>query len=230
MSRWWLDDASIVPRQFTTKRNPETGEMETVGKISKQLQKAFDIVKERGVSAMTRDELKQVARPLIREANLRYRELERAGLTDTPAFRYLKNEIGKLSAAGTNTNTIKKNIHKAYGFLASKTSTVSGARDYLSSTVESWIGAKTSKEQREQLWDLYHRLEKIHPGYFSSELYSSGELADDMSIIYDVLNRNDWDIDRATEELTKESGIDDIESFEERDYDVARAQARWIGG
>lgn len=227
MAKPWEVDKKLYPRRYKAITDEETGKQKIVGIVSPQLQKAFDLVVEKGVASLTRPELKQIAKSLIREANLRYRELEKAGLTDTPAFRYMK-EYGKLSAAGKDTNKIKKNIRLAVDFISSKTSTVDGARNYLSNTIDSWIKGKTSHEQREKIWDLYHRLEKIHPGYFAKELYSSGELAADTNIIYRVLAATNFDIDRALEIIEDESGLAHLS--EELESDLAREKARWIGG
>lgn len=227
MAKPWEIEKKLYPRKYEAITDKETGKQKIVGIVSPQLQKAFDSVVEKGVANFTRPELKQIARSLIREANLRYRELENAGLTDTPAFRYMK-EYGKLSAAGKDTNKIKKNIRLAIDFISSKTSTVEGARTYLSKTIETWVKGKTSHEQRERIWDLYHRLEQIHPGYFAKELYSSGELAADTNIIYRVLAATDFDVDRALEIIEDKSGLAHLS--EELETDLAREKARWIGG
>lgn len=132
----------------------------------KQLNKALFKVGQYGVRGMTRDELKQVGLPIIREAKKRVRELEKAGLTDSPAYRaYVIEKKMKISTAGKNINAIKNEVREAWAFLNARTSTVEGASDY-NRWLDDHLGARTTKEQRESIWDLVHRFEETHPGKF----------------------------------------------------------------
>ena len=188
-----------------------------------QLKKSMDIIADHGVSVFSREELKQIANPIIREAKKRLRDLERAGLTDSPAYRYLARNEVKLTAAGKNLNAIKHNVKEASEFLKAKTSTVAGAREFLYKTINMWAGRETTVEEREKIWDTYHRLEQIHPGYFLKETYGSSELSADIYTISQTLDKSDWDIDVAMERLSPD--IPDILQDDlERD-----ATMRWSG-
>lgn len=190
-----------------------------------QLKKSMDIIADHGTSVFTRKELKQIANPIIREAKKRVRDLEKAGLTDSPAYRYLiRNEV-KLTVAGDNTNAIKHNIKEAVEFLKSKTSTVAGTREFFNKTIDEWVGNETTMEQREKIWDTYHRLEQIHPGYFLKETYGSGELSADIYTISQTLQKSDWDIDVAMERLDNETFDILKEDFE---IDASRRWSGWM--
>lgn len=169
-----------------------------------QLSKAMKAIEDSGVSTYSREQLKRIANPIIREAKRRMRELEKAGLTDSPAYRYIKRNEIALTAKGSNLNNIRKNVTNAYNFITKKTSTVKGAREFLEGTVNKWTGRGTTKEQREKIWDLFNRLEDKHPGYFTKETYSSGELSADIYLISEVLDAKDWNIDEAYELLSSD--------------------------
>ena len=199
------------------------GEGEFWKEYSGQLKKSMDFISDHGLSVLGREEIKRIAYPIIREAKKRVRELEREGLTDSPAYRYLiRNEVN-LTASGKNLNSIRHNLREAWTFLQQKTSTIEGSRDFFTSTVERWVGDFTNKEQREKIWDTYHRLEKIHPGYFSRETYGSDELSADIYTIAQTLDGTDWDIDAAISRFDAMAEIDDATELE------SEAISRWSG-
>ena len=174
-------------------------------------------ISENGINKLTKEELKQTARNLIREANKRVRALEAEGLTDMPAYRHYKNDIKKFTVQGKNLNQIRNITMQAYNFLLAKTSTVSGANQFLNKTTNRWIGSNTTKEQREKIWDTFGRLEKVHPGIFTVEAYSSAELMQDIYTINVVLDATNWDVDKAIELLALESSLGKLEEPEELD-------------
>lgn len=176
-------------------------------------------ISENGINKLTTDELKTKARNLIREANKRVRALEAEGLTDMPAYRHYKNDIKNFTVQGKNLNQIRNITMQAYNFLLSKTSTVSGAREFLNTTTNKWIGKNTTKEQREKIWDTFNRLEKDHPGIFTVEAYTSAELMQDIYTINVVLEAADWDVDKAIELLSNDEGFNRLEDQDEEIYD-----------
>lgn len=183
-------------------------------------------ISENGINKLTEVELKAKARMLIREANKRVRALEAEDLTDMPAYRHYKNDIKKFSVQRKNLNQIRNITMQAYHFLLSKTSTVSGAKEFLNKTTNKWIGKNTTKEQREKIWDTFNRLEKDHPGIFTVEAYTSAELMQDIYTINVVLEATDWDVDKAIELLSNDgdlSRIDEPEDEESR-YKYEEAQ------
>lgn len=106
---------------------------------------------------------------------------------------------------------------QAYNFLLSKTSTVSGAKEFLNKTTNKWIGSNTTKEQREKIWDTFGRLEKAHPGIFTVEAYTSAELMQDIYTINVVLDATDWDVDKAIELLALDGSLSRLPEPEELD-------------
>lgn len=187
-------------------------------------------ISENGINKLTKEELKKTARNLIREANKRVRSLEAEDLTDMPAYRHYKNDIKKFTVQRKNLNQIRNITMQAYNFLLSKTSTVSGAKEFLNTTTNKWIGMNTTKEQREKIWDTFNRLEKNHPGIFTVEAYTSAELMEDIYTINVVLKATEWDVDKAVELLSNDgnlSGID--EQDEENKYKYEEAQDELAG-
>ena len=168
-------------------------------------------ISENGINKLTESELKAKARMLIREANKRVRALEAEELTDMPAYRHYKNDIKKFTVQGKNLNKIRNITMQAYNFLLSKTSTVSGAKEFLNSTTNKWIGKNTTKEQREKIWDTFNRLEKDHPGIFTVEAYTSAELMQDIYTINVILDATDWDVDKAVELLSNDGNFSRLE-------------------
>lgn len=118
------------------------------------------------IGAYSLKELKSIARPIIREAKLRMRELEKAGLEESPAYQFVLHKGINLTAAGTDINAIRKNVMKAFDFLHTSTSTVENAARY-SRLIDEWFPG-TSKEERQPIWEAIRRLEDLHPEKFRS--------------------------------------------------------------
>lgn len=182
-------------------------------------------ISENGINKLTETELKKKARSLIREASKRVRELETEGLTDMPAYRHYKNDIKKFTVQNKTLNQIRNITMQAYNFLLSKTSTVSGAKEFLNTTTNKWIGKNTTKEQREKIWDTFNRLEKDHPGIFTVEAYTSAELMEDIYTINVVLETTEWDVDKAVDMLSNDASLSGVdEQDEENKYKYEEAQ------
>ena len=188
------------------KFNPSKNDDVSFDQFTGRTAESMKFIAEHGVSDVSLQTLKRAGHSLIRTAKKRIRELEMAGYTDTPAYRYYKNNIKNFSLKGANLNKARHIVMETYNFLLSKTSTVEGAEKFLNSTIEKWIGRSTTREQRERIFDLYHRLEKIHPGFFARETYSSSELAADIYTVSEVLQAKDWDIEEAMAILEQEEG------------------------
>lgn len=76
--------------------------------------------------------LKNRVSSLARKANARLRRLEKAELTDSPAYRYWKNTGGvNFGVRGKDYNQLQAELARLNGFLNAKTSTVRGAKQVL---------------------------------------------------------------------------------------------------
>lgn len=136
------------------------------GTAQKQLNRAIHRIQTTNLGLLDRNELKMLANPIIREARKRMRELENAGLKDSPAYRFIKSELGGYpTAAGTDRNTILHNIREATDFLHAKTSLVENAEEY-NIWLDEHLGMDTTPEEREEIWDVVHRFETQHPQLF----------------------------------------------------------------
>lgn len=194
------------------------------GKLGKQTSKAMQELAEKGINPFNEKQLKRIGLPIIREAKKRMRELEINGLTDSPAYRYIKRNNINFTTSADNLNELRKNVWAAHKFLTKPTSNKVGAESFLNKTVNKWTGRDTTKEQREKIWDLFYRLEDKHPGYFTKETYGSGELSADIYLISEVLNSKDWNIDEAYEVLSRDEMLifdDDI------DFDLMDEVTDW---
>lgn len=158
-------------------------------------------------------ELKQLAKPIIREAKLRFRKLEEAGLEESPAYQFILDKKVNLSAAGTDINAIRKNVMKAYDFLHTSTSIVENAANYIKK-IETWFPG-TTKDERKDIWDAIRRLEDLHPEKFRSYdieyskigkiVKSTGYSADEIVAKYEALIKEAQERELAeARELTKE--------------------------
>lgn len=188
-------------------------------------------ISEHGINSLNEEELKKVGRNLIREANKRVRALEQSGYTDMPSYRHFKNDVGKWTVQKKNLNQIRHIVMQAYSFLLAKTSTTEGAKQFLDTTTDKWIGRNTTREQREKIWDTFNRLEKSHPGIFTVEAYTSSELMQDIYTISTVLDATDWDVDKALAMLDNEHALEfeDIEPGTEDENTMQEAADELAG-
>lgn len=165
----------------------------------RSLNKALHKIATTNLATLSREQLKQIANPIIREAKRRMVTLEKEGLTDSPAYTFLKNELGGKypSAAGTNINSIRNNVRLAYEFLHTKTSLPEGASEY-NLWLSEHLGHQTTKEEREEIWDIVHRFENSHPQIFQG--YGYDEAIKKIASAYQISGR---DKEKAYEEFTQ---------------------------
>lgn len=139
--------------------------------VPKGLPGALNKLASQRIGILSLPELKAVARPIIREAKLRMRELEKAGLEDTPAYQFIRRNSINLSAAGTDINQIRSNVMKAFDFLHTATSVVENASEYVKK-IEEWFPGM-DKEGRKSVFDAIRRLEDLYPNRFTKPNYDS---------------------------------------------------------
>lgn len=194
---------------------------------ARSLHKALNHIAQYGVRASDREELKRVGLPIIREARKRIRLLEEEGLTDSPAYRYIKSKNLPLSVAGKNINAIKHNVMEAFNFLHTKTSVVEGAREY-NEWLNEHLGTETTAEQREVIWDLVHRFEESHPGRFINFGYDEA-----IKKISKAAKTADFDADEAykvfSEYLEGQGELSDLERNDGHELDRDGASP-WFRG
>lgn len=125
-----------------------------------QIQDIFDAVRNKPLPAFTVKELKDMLKPLQREARARVSELRKTGLdVDSPAARYLKHEkISLYKPRNETKSTYMKAVRDMVNFLSSKTSLVEHAEVY-SAWVKENIGDLPLKERR-KIWKNIHNAEK----------------------------------------------------------------------
>ena len=192
----------------------------------KQLNRAIYLVGTNGIKGFDRNELKQIGLPIIREARRRIRELERAGLTDSPAYQaYVVEKKMKATTAGKDLNTIRHEVFEAWKFLDASTSTVEGASDY-NKWLDDHLGAETTKEQRTGIWDLVRRFESSHPERFINYGYDEA-----IKRIAKAAEMADYDIDKAydifAEYLRGQGELADLERGGETELDE-RGRSGWM--
>ena len=155
---------------------------------SKQLHKSLYRIRTTNLSHYDREQLKQIAKPVIREVNKRLRLLEDAGLTSSPAYRFLISELGKYpTVSGSDINTIRNNIRVASDFLHTKTSLVENAKDY-NRWLDEHLGVGLTEEEKVELWDVIHRFETTHPNLFIN--YGYDEAIRKISSAYHLTGKN----------------------------------------
>ena len=183
-------------------------------KMARALNKAVYHIGDKGIRNMGLKELKQVGLPIISEARARMRQLEANGLTDSPAYRYMKDLGIKISTAGNDINAIKNNVREAYEFLHKKTSTVEGAQAH-TTWLNEHLGTETTQEQREKIFDLVHRFEKEHPQHFINYGYDEA-----IARIAKMTRATDFDVDEAyirlSEHLKETGELSDIKPGERK--------------
>lgn len=195
-----------------------------------QLNRSIYYVGTHGIAGLDRETLKQIARPIIREANLRLRMIEDAGLeTSSPAYQFIKRQLndGKLSASGKDTNTIKNNLRLAYDFLHTTTSTVEGAKEY-SRWLDRAIGTDLTENEKTFIWKLVHKFEDEYP-----QRYMNYEYDETIKIISTVARNTGFDQQAAEEAIKKILDNDVYSHTENTDFsgvDVWPSRNNSIGG
>ena len=169
-------------------------------KNQRQLNRALYLVGSKGIRGLDRTELKQVARPIIRETNLRMRRIEQENLINSsPAYQFIARQLGgkKPSVGGNNINVIKNNLRLAYDFLHTSTSTVEGAKEY-SRWLERTLGGGLSEDEMTSIWQIVHKFEDTHPQKFMNYEYDES-----IKIISNVARKTGFDIDAVISEVEK---------------------------
>lgn len=124
-------------------------------------------IQTRNLSTMTLSEIKKIGNSIIREANLRMKELESANLKSSPAYQYIKTHTGKsrFSLAGDDRPRILNQLRYAVDFLHTKTSVVSGAAEY-GTWLDRHIGVNLDEDEKVELWEIIHAFENTNPERF----------------------------------------------------------------
>lgn len=192
----------------------------------KQLNKAMFLIGEYGVRGFDLKELKRIGLPIIREVRKRIRELEKADLTDSPAYRaYVIEKKMKATIAGDNINKVKHELYEASEFIKAPTSTVEGTIRY-NKWLDDHLGAETTKEERENIWDLVRRFESSHPERFINYGYDEA-----IKRIAKAAEMADYDIDKAydifAEYLRGQGELADLERGGETELDE-RGRSGWM--
>ena len=173
---------------------------------------------------MSREELKQIGLPLIRETRKRIRLLEEAGLTDSPAYKYITSK-GIPTTAGKNLNSIKASVKLAFDFLHTKTSLVAGAIEF-NEKLDYLLGADTTAEQRDIIWTVVGRFEESHTGRFINFNYN-----ETIRKISKAAKLAEYDVDEATriftEYLENEGELAELEIGGETELDE-RGRSGWM--
>lgn len=139
---------------------------------------------------MERPELAKEVSILASAANKRIKRLQQAGY-NTPALRYTMEHGGKFSVKGKSHDELLEEIKRAKGFLAAKTSTVSGAKKSIKTIDIAIKKTQLTKEQRElpeaeqekiiskmegmskedidKYWKAVDRLRKLQPNTFNDQ-------------------------------------------------------------
>lgn len=146
--------------------------------------------------SMTRAELAHEVSILASAANKRIKRLESQGY-NTPAVLYTKRQGGNFSVKGKNKTQLLNEMKRAKGFLGAKTSTISGAKESISSmnkiiskqiateqarqkamqskdysaeieVPEEFEMVELSKEQMDEYWRAIDRLREMHPAQFNA--------------------------------------------------------------
>lgn len=189
---------------------------------------------------MTRAELAHEVSILASAANKRIKRLE-AKDYNTPALRYTMEHGGKFSVKGKSKTQLLTEMKRAKGFIAAKTSTVSGAKKSIKTISKAIKKTQLTKEQRElpeeeqekiiskmegmtkeeidKYWEAVDRLRKLQPVQFNEQcLQYTGKIQNYIEKgrtsgqIASYINRS---LKKAqSEEMKKQKGIEaEIEKY-----------------
>ena len=83
------------------------------------------------LKGLTKKELREILAPIRDAANKRLNRLEKAGLTNAPAFQAAQETGGKIYGSQYNTpKDLRREIRRGQAIIKYKTSTISGTREY----------------------------------------------------------------------------------------------------
>ena len=178
---------------------------------SKQVNSAIYRIQKTNLAMLDRNSLKQIGLPVIREAKKRMVLLENAGLTSSPAYKFIKKELKTKypTTAGTNRNSILNNIRLATDFLHARTSLVQEAAQY-NEWVISHVGLDLTQDELTDFWDVVHRFEDTNPQVFMNRGYD--EAIRKIATAYHLNNRDKEEATRVFLEYLEGKGeLIDIE-------------------
>lgn len=176
---------------------------------------AIDIIKNSGIRDKSTKQLRELAVPLIRTAKARLKRLEEAGLADTPAYRGYKLSGAKISTATSDRNTLMREVHQAFNFLEmAKTSNVKDAKKYVAWLNEK-LGIETTPEQREKIFDTFHRIEKDKTMALYLETYGYDKI---LEFAKNAAVSSNFNVEEAVESVREM--LDDTELFYEEGTDL----------
>jgi len=117
------------------------------------------------IAKMSKAELSKITVVLGSAVNKRYKRLEESGQV-TPASNILKETGGKISVKNKNLNQIRREFKRAYDYMNSKTSTLTGYKKVVKETVgriETKTGVKLSKAQASAFFKLLDKAKEVDP-------------------------------------------------------------------
>ena len=162
--------------------------------------------------SFTRKELAQQCRRVFGAANKRLNRLESSGL-ESPALRWANKTGGKFVIKGMDLKSLQKEYERAFTFLNSPTSTVSGAREY-SKAIEQKFGHPLTAKQHERIFEAFRTVEKVSPAgvqaYGSEHLIQY--LADEITAMDDV----SYDVSEWWDDMLEKTLRDVDEQYEQR--------------
>lgn len=115
--------------------------------------------------SLSRNELAQATRALVRESNKRLTVAKKRGLK-TPATVFIEKHGGRFSVGDKDIAQLREEFQRAKGFLESETSTVSGFRKWeskVAATLEKNAGIDynaLTETQKRRFWQVYSKLEE----------------------------------------------------------------------
>lgn len=141
--------------------------------------------------------LKKEVQTLAKTANSRIRALRKAGL-DSPALKKVEDEGGLISVKGKDLNQLRAEFTRAKSFLSSKTSTVSGVKNWKQrsiSTVNQVYGLDIGVQNFDLLWETWAMASEYNEKYKIKEYkYKILETINNIIVDYGStikLNRDD---------------------------------------
>lgn len=168
------------------------------------------------INKFSERELAKVTNIIRSTARKRINRLNEKGFT-TPALENLQKRLAKqnlpFQGKGLSRNKLLQQFIDIKIFLSSKTSTVSGSRDYLKYQSNK-RGGQLSDDDAKKLWRAYRKFEESHNEYLRQSYYGSGEA------LKDAVN---FMQEHSDEDLTD----DEIYAQLEEEYE-ARRESDWI--
>lgn len=175
---------------------------------------AMEEIRQRGVKSLTKEDIKRLSRPILSTVRKRIKALEVSGMTSSPAYRGYIEQKQMTARMTKKWSTQRTELYNAFLFLEAKTSTVTGMKKY-NRNLEEWLGRRTTEEEKESIWDAYHRVEKLHPEYFQTFKYD--EIIKRVSA---NARKSGYDADLAYEETIRQIQRDITEMARETTQDT----------